>query len=63
MQVTETTNDGLRREFRVVVPATDLETRVIERLTQMKDQVRINGFVEYLLLQSVTHMLENVSKK
>src|SRR6202163_642044 len=44
MQVTETTNDGLRREFRVVVPATDLETRVIERLTQMKDQVRINGF-------------------
>src|ERR1700674_1495435 len=44
MQVTETTNDGLRREFRVVVPATDLESRVIERLTQMKDQVRINGF-------------------
>src|ERR1700680_3586494 len=44
MQVTETTNDGLRREFRVVVPATDLETRVIERLPQMKDQVKINGF-------------------
>src|ERR1700674_1671225 len=44
MQVTETTNDGLRREFHVVVPATDLETGVIERLTQMKDQVRINGF-------------------
>ena len=44
MQVTETTNDGLRREFRVVVPATDLQTRVNERLAQMKDQVRINGF-------------------
>jgi len=44
MQVTETTNDGLRREFRVVVPATDLESRVHERLTKLKDQVRINGF-------------------
>ena len=44
MQVTETTNDGLRREFRVVVPATDLESRVYERLTKLKDQVRINGF-------------------
>jgi trigger factor len=44
MQVTETTNDGLRREFRVVVPATDLEERVHERLTKLKDQVRINGF-------------------
>jgi trigger factor len=44
MQVTETTNDGVRREFRVVVTATDLQTRVNERLAQMKDQVRINGF-------------------
>src|SRR6202140_4222024 len=44
MQVTGTTNDGLRREFHAVVPGADLETRVIERLTQMKDQVRINGF-------------------
>jgi trigger factor len=44
MQVTETTSDGLRREYRVVVPATDLESRVHERLTKMKDQVRINGF-------------------
>src|SRR5438105_15186463 len=44
MQVTETTNDGLRREYRVVVPATDLESRVNERLTKMKDQVRLNGF-------------------
>jgi len=44
MQVTETTNQGLKREFHVVVPATDLETRVNERLAQMKDQVRLRGF-------------------
>ncbi len=44
MQVTETTTEGLKREFRVVVPASDLSTRVNDRLTQMKDQVKINGF-------------------
>ena len=44
MQVTETSTEGLKREFRVVVPASDLSDRVTERLTQMKDQVRINGF-------------------
>jgi trigger factor len=44
MQVTETSAEGLKREFRVVVPATDLSTRVNDRLTQMKDQVKINGF-------------------
>lgn len=44
MQVTETTTEGLKREFRVIVPATDLETRLNERLAEMKDRVRINGF-------------------
>ena len=44
MQVTETKADGLQREYRVVLPITDLETRVKARLTQLKDQVRINGF-------------------
>ncbi len=44
MQVTETTTEGLKREFRVVLPASDLESRVTERLTEMKDRVRINGF-------------------
>jgi trigger factor len=44
MQVTETSTEGLKREFRVVVPASDLSTRVNDRLTQMKDQVKINGF-------------------
>jgi trigger factor len=44
MQVTETTNEGLKREFRVTLPATDLDARLTERLTEMKDRVRINGF-------------------
>jgi trigger factor len=44
MQVTETLSDGLKREYRVVVPATDLEARVNARLDELKGQVRINGF-------------------
>jgi trigger factor len=44
MQVTETTNQGLKREFRVTIAAADLDTRVNERLAEMKDKVRINGF-------------------
>jgi trigger factor len=44
MQVTETLSEGLKREFRVVVPATDLDARVNDRLGELKDRVRINGF-------------------
>ncbi len=44
MQVTETVSEGLKREFKVVVPAADLATKVDERLDEMKDRVRINGF-------------------
>jgi trigger factor len=44
MQVTETLSEGLRREYRVVVPATDLDTKVNERLAELKDRVRLNGF-------------------
>ena len=44
MQVTETVSDGLKREFQVTVAASDLEARVSERLDELKDKVRINGF-------------------
>jgi trigger factor len=44
MQVTETLTDGLRREFRVVIPASELDTKVSERLDEMKGRVRVNGF-------------------
>jgi trigger factor len=44
MQVTESISDGLKREFDVKVPAAALEARVVERLGELKDRVRINGF-------------------
>ena len=44
MEVTETTNEGLKREYRVTLPLTELDARVVERLNEMKDRVRINGF-------------------
>jgi trigger factor len=44
MQVTETLSDGLKRELRVVVPASELNERLTARLGELKDQVRIKGF-------------------
>lgn len=44
MQVTETAAAGLKREYRVVVPATDLEARVQERLDDLKGRVQMRGF-------------------
>jgi trigger factor len=44
MQVTETTSEGLKHEFRVVVSAADLETRLNARIGELKDRVRLNGF-------------------
>ena len=44
MQVTETLSEGLKREFAVTVPAAELEAKVAERLAELKDRVRINGF-------------------
>jgi len=44
MQVTETISDGLKREFKVVVPISELAGKVDARLDQLKEQVRINGF-------------------
>jgi len=44
MQVTETLNSGLKREITVRVPAGDLESRLMDRLTKARDKVRLNGF-------------------
>jgi len=44
MQVTETLSEGLKREFKVVVPAAELDAKVNARLDEIKDRVRINGF-------------------
>ncbi len=44
MQVTETLTDGLKREYRVVVPAADLDAKVNARLDELKGTVRLRGF-------------------
>ena len=44
MQVTETLNAGLKREIKVVVPAKDMEARLMERLSEAQKKVRLNGF-------------------
>ena len=44
MQVTETSADGLRREYKVVVPAGDIEDRVSKRLDELARTIRMPGF-------------------
>jgi trigger factor len=44
MQVTETLSEGLKREFKVVVPAAELDAKVNERLDELKGSIRIDGF-------------------
>ena len=44
MQVTETLNSGLKREIKVTVPASDMEAKLMTRLSDARDKVRINGF-------------------
>ncbi len=44
MQVTETLSEGLKREFRVIVPASELDAKMNTRLDDLKGKIRINGF-------------------
>lgn len=44
MQVTETLNSGLKREIKVVVPAGDMEAKLLNRLSDAQGKARINGF-------------------
>ncbi|MET3560481.1 trigger factor [Bartonella japonica] len=44
MQVTETLNEGLKREIKIVVPARDLEEKLNKRLEDTKGRVKLNGF-------------------
>ena len=44
MQVTETLNEGLKRELKITVPRADMDAKLNARLTEMKSQVRLNGF-------------------
>ncbi|HLY44660.1 MAG TPA: trigger factor [Stellaceae bacterium] len=44
MNVTETSVDGLKREFKIIVPASDVEDQVTRRLGEIGQAVRIPGF-------------------
>jgi len=44
MQVTETNQDGLKREFKVVIDAKDIESKMASRLDEIAQQVRVPGF-------------------
>ena len=44
MQVTETSNSGLKRELKVTIPVTELHTRFTAKLDEIKGQVNIKGF-------------------
>ena len=44
MQVNETLAEGLKRELKVTVPASELDTRLVTRLDELKTRVRIKGF-------------------
>src|SRR6201999_3125364 len=44
MHVTETLSDGLKRNYTVVLPVADLESRRTERLTTLGKTLRLPGF-------------------
>jgi len=44
MQITQTVSEGLRREFRIVVAAKDLDEKLVGRLDEMKPRVHLKGF-------------------
>ncbi len=44
MQITETSSDGLKRQLRVVIPATEIGQRFKARLDEVKGSVQLKGF-------------------
>ena len=44
MQVTETLSQGLKREYDIFLPASDLAAKLNTQLAELKGKVRINGF-------------------
>ena len=44
MQVTETLSQGLKREYDISLPASDLAEKLNGQLADLKRKVRINGF-------------------
>ena len=44
MQITETVSEGLRREYKIVIGADDLDARLTGRIEEMKPQLHLKGF-------------------
>jgi trigger factor len=44
MQVTETLNQGLKREYKIAIPASQLRSKVDGKLTELGEKLRIPGF-------------------
>src|SRR5919205_3936850 len=44
MNVTETSAEGLKREFRITIPASEVEDKIAKRLDEVGRMVRIPGF-------------------
>lgn len=44
MQVSETLSEGLKHEFKIIVPASDLDAKLDAKLEDLKGRVRLNGF-------------------
>jgi trigger factor len=44
MQITETVSEGLRREYKVVVPASDLDSRLLGKIAEVKPKLNLKGF-------------------
>lgn len=44
MEITETSSEGLAREFKIVVGAAELDERLMSRLDEIKGQVQLKGF-------------------
>jgi len=44
MQITETVNQDLRREYKIVIPANDLEKRLAGKIEEIKPRMNLKGF-------------------
>jgi len=44
MQVTQTSAEGLKREYKIVVDADEIESRVTQRLEELRKTIRMPGF-------------------
>ena len=44
MLITQTSSEGLRREYKVVIGAKDLDAKITARLTEMQPRIQLKGF-------------------